>query len=464
MELEQFYLGCLAHASYLVVSEGVAAVIDPQRDVDLYIEEAARRGAKIEHVIETHLHADFVSGHRELAERTGANIYLGARAGATFPHVAVREGTAIEFGKVRMSFLETPGHTLESVSVVVTDFEQGNEPVAVFTGDTLFIGDVGRPDLGGDHTPQELAGILYDSLHAKLMRLPDSVVVYPAHGAGSLCGKNLSEDRSSTIGRERATNYALRATSREAFVEMLTAELPDKPEYFLRDVEINRRGAAALAEFTPLRRLSAHDVTLAMERGAIVLDVRDRESFAAAHLPGSINVGLDGQFASWCGSLLGLDVDLIIVAGDDEGAEQARTRLARVGIERVSGVLDGGIEGWRRAGKSVSRTPQLDPRELRNALTEGRIRQVIDVRLPGEWESGIIESAYLRPLHRLSRALDDLDRSLPTAVYCRSGYRSSTAASILEREGFSDVLNVRGGFDAWKDGAFPISQGTLAAV
>jgi rhodanese-related sulfurtransferase len=298
--------------------------------------------------------------------------------------------------------------------------------------------------------------MLYDSIHSKLLTLPDPVAVYPAHGAGSLCGRNLSADRSSTIGREKATNYALRAVSREEFVALLTAELQDRPEYFLRDVEINRRGAPALTQLKPLAPLPPDDVLGEIERGAIVLDVRDEDAFGAAHVPGSINIGLDGQFASWVGSMLGLDVDIIIVAADDEAAAQVHVRLARVGIERVIGYLAGGIGAWREGGKSVARTPQLDPPQLRTLLEQGRIDQLVDVRRPAEWEGGVIGPALLRPLNRLSQALDDLDKSRPTVVYCKSGYRSSIAVGILEREGFANVSNTRGGFDAWKEAGLAI--------
>ena len=457
MEFEQFYLGCLAHASYLIGSGGVAAIVDPQRDVELYLEEAKRRGLRIEHVIETHLHADFVSGHHELAARTGARVYLSERAHAEFPHVDVHEGDEIAFGSVTLRFLETPGHTLESVCVVVTDRDQSAQPIAVLTGDTLFIGDVGRPDLGAGHTPQELAGMLYDSIHTKLLTLPDNVVVYPAHGAGSLCGKNLSTDRSSTIGRERTTNYALHARSREEFVALLTAELPDKPAYFLRDVEINRHGAALLSELAPLPALTPARIAELQAQGTMVLDTRDEDTYGEGHVPRSINVGLDGQFASWCGAILGLDADIAIVAADAQSAEQARMRLARVGIERVVGYLDGGMAAWSVAGMPRAVTPQLDALDLWRSLAQGRIEQLVDVRRPAEWESGTIANAARRPLNRLTRS-EGLDPARPTAVYCKSGYRSSIASGILEHEGFADVSNLRGGFDAWNQARLPVAR------
>ena len=293
MYFQSFYLTCLAHASYMIGSDGIAAVVDPQRDVDIYIEDAKQQGLKIAYVIETHLHADFVSGHRELAERTGATIIMSAKAGATFPHRDIHDGDKIEFGKCVLQFLETPGHTPEGICIVVTDRERGNDPWAVLTGDTLFIGDVGRPDLSAEHTPQQLAGMLYDSLHNKLFPLADSVEVFPAHGAGSLCGRSIGKERSSTIGKEKQFNYALQPMTREAFVQMLTAELPDRPGYFSRDAEINRAGAEAMQELPPLAALSPDEVAEkigqrvgAPAATALVLDTRPSPDFFASHIPG----------------------------------------------------------------------------------------------------------------------------------------------------------------------------------
>src|SRR5580700_9197648 len=305
MYFEQFYLGCLAHASYLLASEGEAVVVDPQRDVELYLKAAAEHGVTIRHIFESHLHADFVSGHRELAARTGATIYMGGQAGATFPHVAVGDGFVLKFGKSSIRVLETPGHTPESICLVVTDAEKSEAaksdavkseaPWAVLTGDTLFIGDVGRPDLSPRHTPAQLAGLLYDSLHNKLLTLADNVLVYPAHGAGSLCGKNMRAERSSTIGTERLTNYALQIASREEFVRELTTNLPARPDYFSQDAEINRVGAAALEELPSPKELSAAEVAALIEEGVMALDVRPGEQFAEAHIPRSVNIPLSGQ-------------------------------------------------------------------------------------------------------------------------------------------------------------------------
>src|SRR5271166_687186 len=350
MYFEQFYLGCLAHASYMLASEGEAVVVDPQRDVELYLKAAAEHNVAIRHIFETHLHADFVSGHQELASRTGAQIYIGAQAGAKFPHVPVRDGFALNFGRASIRVLETPGHTPESICLVVTDKEKSPSPWAVLTGDTLFIGDVGRPDLSPSHTPKELAGMLYDSLHSKLMKLDDRVLVYPAHGAGSLCGKNMRAERSSMIGTERLTNYALQIKSREEFVTQLTSNLPVRPEYFLKDAEINRTGAAALADLPPLRAIAPAELNAMLSAGEIALDVRPGEEFAAGHVPGSVNIALSGQFASWAGTVLGLSAHPVLIAADDAQLEEARLRLARVGIEVLDGYLDGGVDAWKQSG------------------------------------------------------------------------------------------------------------------
>jgi hydroxyacylglutathione hydrolase len=462
MYFEQFYLGCLAHASYMAGSEGVAAVIDPQRDVEVYLEAARNNGLRIEHVIETHLHADFVSGHRELAARTGATIYVGAQAGAQFPHVAVSQGDEIRFGQCRMRFLETPGHTLESICVLVTDLDRSPEPFAVLTGDTLFIGDVGRPDLSPSHTPQQLAGMLYDSLHQKLLSLPDGVRVYPAHGAGSLCGRQMSNERSSTIGEQRVANYALRAVSRDKFVRLLTDTLPERPAYFARDAEINRAGATALGELPPMRELSPDGLLRLQHSGAIVLDTRPDVQFGAGHVPGSVSIPLSGQFAAWAGALLGIETDLVLVAETPDRAAESRMRLARVGIERVAGYLAGGIQAWQNANQPIERLPHVTVQELDCLQREDAALQIADVRRPAEWEEGHIAGALLLPLNQIATATSQLDPARPIAVHCKGGYRSAIAASLLLRAGFRQVVNVTGGFDAWKAAGLPVAQVALA--
>ena len=460
MFFKQFYLGCLAHAAYLIGSEGEAAVVDPRRDVDEYLQEAEARGLRIRYVVETHLHADFVSGHRELAERAGAQIVFGAKAGAAIPHRAVREGDEIRFGKVVLRFLETPGHTPESVSILVVDTESSPEPKMVLTGDTLFIGDVGRPDLaGGRGTPQSMAGLLYDSLHGKLLKLDDDVLVYPAHGAGSLCGKNISKDTWSTIGEQRRSNYALQPMARDAFIKMMTADLPEMPAYFPMDVEINRGGAAPLAgrPFPPA--LAPAAVRAAADAGAVLLDVRPTAAYGNGHLAGSLNVGLRGQFASWAGSLVAAGRPVIVVAEDEEGAREAVVRLTRVGLESVQGHLDGGVAAWDRAGLPLVARPQITVDELRSRRREIPTLQVVDVRRKGEYVDGHVPGAVNVPLDRLERDAGRLDPARPTAVICAGGYRSSAATSVLERLGFADLANVVGGTSAWIAAGYEVQKG-----
>ncbi len=454
MYFEQFYLGCLAHASYMLASEGEAVVVDPQRDVELYLQAAADHGVTIQHIFETHLHADFVSGHKELAARTGAKIYIGAHAGATFPHVDVHDGFELRFGKASIRVLETPGHTPESVCLVVTDKEKSSEAWAVLTGDTLFIGDVGRPDLSPRHTPAQLAGLLYDSLHGKLMKLPDNVLVYPAHGAGSLCGKNMRAERSSTIGTERLTNYALQIKTREEFVQQLTSNLPARPEYFSKDAEINRTGAGALSELPPLRAISPAELQAMLTRGEIALDVRPGDVFAAGHVPGSINIALSGQFASWAGTVLGLTAHPVLIAAFDAQVEEARVRLARVGMEALDGYLQGGVEAWKGAGFPLATIAQVSVSELDARLQSDHL-QVLDVRRAPEWEAGHIEGATWWPLDNFKVSPPEMNHDAPIAVHCKSGYRSMIASSLLQRAGFKNITNVVGGFDAWQSAKLP---------
>ncbi len=457
VHFKQFYLGCLAQASYLIGSEGEAAVVDPRRDVDEYLQEAEANGLRIRWVIETHLHADFVSGHRELAERTGAVVLFGEKARAAFPHRAVRDGDEVRVGAVTLRFLETPGHTPESISVLVIDPAAGPVPRMVLTGDTLFIGDVGRPDLAGgaeDLGPREMAGLLYDSLHGKLLALPDEVAVYPGHGAGSLCGKNISRETSSTIGEQRRHNYALQPMTRERFTDMVTADLPEAPDYFRRDVSLNREGAAAVADLPPPSALTPSEVAARQEEGALLLDVRPSSEYGAAHLPGSLNIGLAGQFASWAGSLLPAGRPLVIVASDPDGAEEAALRLARVGLETVAGALAGGLPSWEAAGRPLRRTPQIAVDELRARKAEQPELLVLDVRRPAEYAAGHVPGALSLPLHRLEQDIGQLPRTRPLAVICAGGYRSSAATSLLERHGFADILNVVGGTSAWMAAGF----------
>lgn len=364
MYFQQFYLSCLAHASYMIASEGIAAVVDPQRDVAIYVEEAQKHNLRIEHIIETHLHADFVSGHQELAASTGATIHLSARAGAQFPHHNVRDCDEIRFGRCVLRILETPGHSADSICVLVTDLNRSAQPWAALTGDTLFIGEVGRPDLSPDHSAEELASMLYDSLHAKLLKLPDAVEIYPAHGAGSLCGRNISPERHSTVGKERAFNYALRPMARQDFIRLMVTDLPERPEYFFRDKEINRAGAPAVSDLPNFPALSAQEVARWQAQNAVVLDTRPAAQFGAGHLPGSIHIALCGQYASWAGTLLGLETPVVLVAEDAGRAEESRVRLARVGLDKTVGYLQDGVRVWQQAGLPLEEVPQISVLQL----------------------------------------------------------------------------------------------------
>ena len=447
--IDHFFLGCLAHASYLIGSDGIAVVIDPQRDVDIYLEAAREKGLKIEHIIETHLHADFVSGHLELAERTGAKIYLGEGSGAIFPHIAVKDGDAIQFGNCRLQFLATPGHTVESVTVAMTDLGTPSRPQALFTGDTLFVGDVGRPDLSANHTAEELAAMLYRSVHEKLLRFPDETEVYPAHGAGSLCGRQMGSERSSTIGQERRGNYALQARSSDEFIRLLTEGLPPRPEYFGRDVELNRQGAQPLDHIPPPKAIRAPDVLRLQQQGAIVLDTRPAMQFAVAHVPGSMHIALSGQYASWAARILGLDQRIILIGEDADQIRESQMRLARVGIENVHAYLEDGITGWIAEGYELDYIPQLSVQELAELMEKEEIA-VLDVREPGEVATAAITDSIRIPLGQLANRMNELSRDRLLVVHCKGGYRSSIATSILRRAGFRDIANLTGGFDAWQ--------------
>jgi glyoxylase-like metal-dependent hydrolase (beta-lactamase superfamily II)/rhodanese-related sulfurtransferase len=460
MFFKQFYLNCLAHASYLIGSDGEAVVVDPQRDVDQYLEEAEIAGLKIKYVIETHLHADFVSGHRELAARTDAEIVFGQQAAATIPHRPVKDGDELAVGKVKLRFLETPGHTPEGICVLVIDTEVSDQPQRVLTGDTLFIGDVGRPDLAGGkgYTPQTMAALMYDSLHEKLLRLDDAVEVYPAHGAGSMCGKNLSTETSSTIGEQRKVNYALQPMTKEEFVRVMTTDLPEAPAYFSKDAEINRTGAEALTLLAQAPALSPAEVCRLAAQGSVILDVRDANDFGAGHIPGALNIGLGGQFASWAGSLIPMASPILIVADNDERIEEAQLRLARVGLENVQGYLVGGMNAWQEAGLERAAVQQITVAELKELIDTRSDLQLIDVRRPGEHDSGHAPHAISSPLATLREVLPHLNLSpnKQTAVICAGGYRSSAGTSILQQLGFNDLLNVTGGTKAWIDAGYEV--------
>ena len=466
MYFKQFYLGCLAHASYLIGSEGEAAVVDPQRDVDQYIVEAEAQGLKIKYVIESHLHADFVSGHRELAARTESQIVFGHRAGATFPHLAVREGDELQIGKVVLRVMETPGHTPESISVLVIDTEVSDSPQKVLTGDALFIGDVGRPDLVGSkgYTAEQMAAMLYDTIHEKFLKLDDKVEVYPAHGAGSLCGRNMSKETSSTIGEQRKFNYALKPMPKDEFVRMMTTDLPEAPAYFSRDAEINRAGAPALEDIPRPAELSPEEVNKLSQQGDLILDARAAAAFGNGHIPGAMNIGLGGQFASWAGTLIPLGTPIVIVADDLAEVDEAVMRLARVGIESVKGFLGGGMYAWDQAGLETAAIAQMPVDELNSRIKEGADLQIIDVRRPAEYDSGHAPGAVSAQLAYLKMLASQFDPERPAAAICASGYRSSIATSILERLGFRDLFNIVGGTNAWINAGYKVEEQKSAAA
>ena len=454
MVLKQYYLGCLAHASYLIADEtgAVAAVVDPQRDIEQYLEDADRLGCRIAHVFLTHFHADFVAGHLELRERSGAAIHLGARARAEYAFSAMADGDTVQLGGTRLTVLETPGHSPESISILVSDPDEPVDPYAVLTGDTLFIGDVGRPDLRGalGWSAEDLAGLLYESLHEKLVRLPDDTLVYPAHGAGSLCGKSLSTDTVSTIGIQRAYNYALAPMSRERFIETVTADLPDAPAYFTYDAVLNARERPTL-EQTLERELQPLTLELALELkadGAQLLDTRDGAKFEGAHLKGSVNVGLGGSYATWCGTILDPERPIVLIA--EPGRElEAATRLGRIAFDTVAGYLAGGMESLTGEPELIDRIERITAGSLAERLTALAPPLLIDVRAPGEWEAERIDASVNVPLSRFPERLETLPRERAIVVHCASGYRSAIAAGLLRRDGFPQVADLVGGMAAW---------------
>jgi hydroxyacylglutathione hydrolase len=457
--LKQYYLGCLAHASYLIADEasGQAAVVDPQRDVEQYLDDAAEAGCRIEHVFLTHFHADFVAGHLELRERAGASIHLGARAKAEYPFVAMGDGSSVDLGEVRLTVLETPGHSPESISILVYDPAHGmDEAYAVLSGDTLFIGDVGRPDLRGalGWSAEELASMLYDSLHDKLARLPDETLVYPAHGAGSLCGKNLSSETVSTVGIQRAYNYALAPMSRERFIETVTSDLPDAPAYFTYDAVLNARERPTLEQALEreLHPLTIEQTLELAADGAQLLDTRDPAKFEGGHLQGSVNVGLSGSYATWCGTLLDPERPIVLIA--EPGRElEAATRLGRIAFDSVAGYLAGGMQSLADRPELVDRIDRITAGSLAELLAAPRPPLLVDVRAPGEWQERRIEAAVNVPLSRFPDWMSTLAREQAIVVHCASGYRSAIAASLLHRDGYRDVADLVGGLAAWESTA-----------
>ena len=440
MKFKQFYLGCLSHASYHIGSRGEAAIIDPQRDVQQYLDEAAAHGQAIKYVIETHSHADFVSGHVELAAKTGAQIVYGQRAKTQFPTLKVKDGDELSIGSVRLKFLETPGHTPEGITIIAG--EEGSS-LKMFTGDTLFIGDVGRPDLVGSKgfTAEEMGEMLYDSLRDKILPLPDETEVYPAHGAGSLCGKSLSKETWSTLGEQRRFNYALQPMTKEEFVKIVASDQPEVPMYFPRSAAKNLEGSAPLHEVAKPRELTTDEL---LGFDGVVVDVRTNSEYGAGHVPNSINIGLGGQFASWAGTLLPIGTPIAVVANDQQQVDEAVMRLARVGHETVGGyVLIGDYSGQKKVIR------QVPVAEVAALTTSERDLQFVDVRRVAEHTAGRAARTTNIPLDKLAAEFDRLDPAAPTYVICQGGYRSSIGTSILENAGFRHVFNVAGGTTAW---------------
>ncbi|OFW03120.1 MAG: sulfurtransferase [Acidobacteria bacterium RIFCSPLOWO2_02_FULL_68_18] len=465
MILKQFYLNCLAHASYVIGDEQTrtAAVVDPQRDVDGYLAFAAEHGLRVAHVFLTHLHADFLAGHLELRDRVGATIYLGKAARAEYAFQPLGDGDAVQFGQVRVDAIETPGHSPESICLAVYDLtESGTAPKAVLTGDTLFVGDVGRPDLHGvlGWTAAELGALLYSSLHDKLLKLPDSCLVYPAHGAGSLCGKALSQETMSTVGDERRSNYALRPMSKEQFIALVTIDQPDAPSYFVYDAVLNSRERQTLEQALAreLNPLTIDELLAAQQQGAQLLDTRDPAEFAAAHLDGSINIGLIGQYATWAGTVLARERPIAIVA--DPGAEtESALRLGRIGFDHVIGYLAGGLRSADGSEARIVSTERLSAEVAARRLAEGGAPVLVDVRAPGERAQKHIGGSLHIPLTRLTERMADIPADRPVLVFCAGGYRSSIAASLLQRAGRAKVSELAGGITAWEAAGLPLLSG-----
>jgi hydroxyacylglutathione hydrolase len=460
---KQFYLNCLAHASYLIGDESsrTAAVVDPQRDIEQYLALADEQGLAITHVFLTHLHADFVAGHLELRDRSGAAICLGAAARAEYAFTPLHDRDRIDFGFVRLEALETPGHTPESISLVVYDLERSPDPYAVLTGDTLFVGDVGRPDLrvALGWSASDLGGLLYESLRTKLLALPDASLVYPAHGAGSLCGKALSQETVSTIGEQRRSNYALQPMTKAAFVDLVTADQPDAPPYFTYDAVLNsqERPTLDVALARELNPLSLDRVLTLKADEAQLLDTRDPAEFAATHLAGSINIGLGGQYATWAGTMLNREHPIVIIAAP--GREQeAAIRLGRIGFDTVLGYLEDGLRSLDAHPDLTAATERLSPVLAAERLASPDPPVAVDVRSPRERAQQAIAGSISLPLNHLAERLQELPKGRPLLVYCAGGYRSSIAASVLQQHGFDRVEEIAGGMTAWETAGLPLAR------
>jgi glyoxylase-like metal-dependent hydrolase (beta-lactamase superfamily II)/rhodanese-related sulfurtransferase len=462
MILKQYYLNCLAHASYLVgdPSSGTAVIVDPQRDIDAYVNDAVSNGLQIRHVFLTHFHADFLAGHVELRDRTGAAIHLGAKAQAEFAFTPMADGDSLDLGRVRLTVLETPGHTVESISILVFDLDvDARQPQAILTGDTLFVGDVGRPDLRASlgWSATDLGKMLYHSVRDKLLPLPDATLVYPAHGAGSLCGKQLSQETVSTIGEQRRTNYALQPMSEPDFIELVTADQPDAPSYFTYDAVLNTKERPTLSQMLELQLKPLDvDVLRSLQSvGAQVVDVRDPLDYARAHLTGSINIGLGGSYATWAGTILDREKPIVIIA-EPGRQEEAAMRLGRIGFDSVVGYLRDGISALESRTDLMTGTTRVTPAEAAAALASEAPPLVVDVRAPREWQTSHIDGSVNIPLNHLSQRIAEVPPGRAVLVYCAGGYRSSIAAGLLQLQGHTNLTELNGGLAAWEAASLPV--------
>ncbi len=461
MKIEQIYTGCLAQGAYYIESEGEAAIVDPLRDSKRYLDKAAREGTRITYIFETHFHADFVSGHVDLAAKSGATIVYGPGAKTEFNMHEAKDGEVFTIGKIKVKALHTPGHTLESTSYLLLD-EQGKEH-ALFSGDTLFIGDVGRPDLAqrGAITQEVLAGMLFDSLRTKILPLADDVVVYPAHGAGSACGKNMSKETTDLLGNQKKTNYALRASmTREEFIKEVTDGLLPPPQYFAQNVAMNKSAAVGLDQVLKRGNVPLDVDTfeaMANHEGALVLDTRTSTEFAQGHIPNSIFIGLDGSFAPWVGALIPDLQQPIIFLATKGKEEEVVTRLSRVGYDQTLGFLKGGIESWKASGKEMETIQSIPAREFENDYRSKSLT-VLDVRKPSEYEAEHVENAVNFPLDFINEQMEELDKEKTYHIHCAGGYRSMIAASILKSRGFDQIVDVAGGFKAISETDIPKTQ------
>lgn len=454
MKIEQIYTGCLAEAAYYIESNGEAAIIDPLREVNPYLKKAEQNGAVIKYIFETHFHADFVSGHVDLAEKSGATIVYGPTAVTTFPSHIATDGEEFKIGDLTITTLHTPGHTLESTTYLLTD--KDGEKHCIFTGDTLFIGDVGRPDLAqkGSLTMDDLAGILYDSLHEKILTLPDDVIVYPAHGAGSACGKSMSKETFDTLGHQKEVNYALKATSKEQFIKEVTDGILPPPQYFAKNAALNKGGYERIDEvfekgLVALKPQEFED--LANQTGALVLDTRDPQIFAKSFIPNAVNIGLNGQFAPWVGALISDLKQPILLVVEDDKAQETITRLARVGYDNTIGYLAGGMQAWTEAGKEADQIESISATEFETALNTNPNINALDVRKPGEYEAEHLEATLTRPLDYINDWTNEINPDETYYIHCAGGYRSMIAASILKARGVNNVIDVAGGYGAIKN-------------